>query len=117
MSRASSATNCSRLAGFVAALSVAIVSFAVSMGPPGSAREIARPATNGARTIRSQSSSEKSLLVVTARPFIRRPAVGLYAAIGTSVPTDSATYVVTRIVARSDVNRWGVAPGHVAGRV
>jgi hypothetical protein len=56
----------------VADLTVAIDSFAASIGPPGSAREMARPATNGARTIRLHSSTEKSLLVVTAGPFVRR---------------------------------------------
>ena len=38
------------------------------MGPPGSASEIASPATNGARTIRAHSSSEKSLFVVIGPP-------------------------------------------------
>jgi hypothetical protein len=51
----------SRLEGFVADFTVAIDSFAASIGPLGSAREMARPATKGARTIRLHSSSEKSL--------------------------------------------------------
>src|SRR5690349_3970510 len=72
-SRATSARSCSRLGGLVADRIVAIVSFAASIGPPGSASEIARPATNGARTIRAQSSSEKSLFVVTPHTF-RAPA-------------------------------------------
>jgi hypothetical protein len=38
----------------------------------GIGQEIARPATNGARTIRLHSSSVKSLLVVTAGPFVRK---------------------------------------------
>src|SRR3954452_15310518 len=71
MSSATSATSCSRLDGFVADLIVAIDSFAASMGPPGSASAMARPATNGARTIRVHSSSEKSFLVVTTCPFVR----------------------------------------------
>ena len=64
-SSATSASSCSRLGGLVADFIVAIVSLAASIGPPGSASEIASPATNGARTIRVQSASEKSLLVVT----------------------------------------------------
>jgi hypothetical protein len=76
MSRTTSVTSCSRLEGFVADLTVAIDSFAASIGPLGSAREMARPATNGARTIRLHSSSEKSLLVVTAGPFVRELRVG-----------------------------------------
>jgi hypothetical protein len=61
-----SASNGSRLGGLVADLRAAIDSFAVSNGPPGSARVIARPATNGARAMRDHSSSEKSLFVVMA---------------------------------------------------
>src|SRR3954447_12095198 len=49
---------------------VAIVSLAASIGPPGSANEIARPATNGARTTRVHSSSGKSLFVVTGALFL-----------------------------------------------
>ena len=64
-SRATSASSCSRLGGLVAVFSVAIVSLVASIGPPGSASEIAIPATNGARTIRRHSSSVKSLFVVT----------------------------------------------------
>ena len=45
-----------------------MVSFVASMGPPGSASEIAMPATNGARTTRDHSSSVKSLFVVTVGP-------------------------------------------------
>src|SRR4051812_29889676 len=45
-------------------LSVAAVSLTASIGPPGSAREIAIPATNGARLSRAHSSSVKSTLVV-----------------------------------------------------
>ena len=47
----------------------AIDSLAASMGPPGSATEIASPATMGARTMRDHSSSVKALFVVTAGPF------------------------------------------------
>ena len=65
-----SVTSCSRLEGFVADFTVAIDSFAASIGPLGSAREMARPATNGARTIRRHCSSEKSFLVVTVGPFV-----------------------------------------------
>ena len=43
-----------------------MVSFVASIGPPGSASEIAMPATNGARTTRDHSSSVKSLFVVMA---------------------------------------------------
>ena len=64
MSKAISASSCSRLGGFVADFSDALVSLASSIGPPGSAREIAIPATNGARRTRTHSSSVKSLLVV-----------------------------------------------------
>ena len=47
---------------------VAIDSLAASMGPPGSASEIASPATIGARTTRDHSSSVNALFVVTACP-------------------------------------------------
>ena len=47
---------------------VAIDSLAASMGPPGSANEIANPATMGARTMRDHSSSVKALFDVTALP-------------------------------------------------
>src|SRR5262245_16934070 len=65
MSSATSATSCSRLGGLVADLIVARDSFVTSMGPPGSAREIAMPATKGARRTLAHSSSVKSLLAVT----------------------------------------------------
>src|SRR5215203_7389205 len=65
ISRATSVSSCSRLGGLVADLTVAIVSLAISIGPPGSASEIAIPATSGARRTRTHSSSLKSLLVVT----------------------------------------------------
>src|ERR1700761_8716204 len=78
MSRATSVSSCSRLGGFVALRSVAMVSFVASIGPPGSASEIAMPATNGARTIRAHSSSVKSLFVVT--PSSSRLAMGTYVA-------------------------------------
>jgi hypothetical protein len=45
-------------------LSVAAVSLTASIGPPGSAREMASPATNGARLSRAHSSSVKSALDV-----------------------------------------------------
>src|SRR4051794_21942727 len=64
MSRAISVNSCSRVGGFVAALMEAIDSLAASIGPPGSASVIAIPATKGARTTRTQSSSEKSAFVV-----------------------------------------------------
>jgi hypothetical protein len=67
ISRAISVSSCSRLGGLVADLIVAIDSFVTSMGPPGSAREIAIPATNGARRTLIHSSSVKSLLAVTMR--------------------------------------------------
>src|SRR6187401_3463097 len=102
MSRATSVTSSSRLEGFVADLTVAIDSFAASIGPLGSAREMARPATNGARTIRLHSSSEKSLLVVMAGPF--RPEAGGWAARGrphalvavSRVPRDIVTVRLVR---------------------
>jgi hypothetical protein len=50
-------SSSSRVGGVVAALRVAIVSFAISIGPPGSAIEMASPATNGARRSRIHSSS------------------------------------------------------------
>ena len=53
------------LGGFVAALIDAIDSLAASIGPPGSASVMAIPATNGALTTRTQSSSGKSAFVVT----------------------------------------------------
>ena len=43
--------------GTVAAFRVAIVSCAISIGPPGSAIDSESPATNGARTRRFHSSS------------------------------------------------------------
>src|SRR5687768_5838627 len=68
MSKAISAINCSRLGGFVADFTVPIDSLASSIGPPGSAMEIASPATNGARRTRAHSSSVKSLFVVMTSP-------------------------------------------------
>ena len=68
MSSATSESSCSRDGGFVAFFSVAIDSLAVSIGPPGSASEMARPATSGARRTRVHSSSVKSVFVVTRRP-------------------------------------------------
>ena len=50
----------------MAVLSAAIDSFTASIGPPGSASEIAIPATIGERSRRAHSSSVKSALVVTA---------------------------------------------------
>ena len=44
--------------------SVADVSLTASIGPPGSASEIAMPATNGARLIRAHSASVKSAFEV-----------------------------------------------------
>src|SRR4051794_13966816 len=79
MSSAPSAPSCSRRDGLVADLIIAIASLAASIGPPGSASAIASPATNGARTIRVHSSSEKSFLVVMACPFVRSPWVGVRA--------------------------------------
>ena len=55
----------------MAVRTVAIVSLVASMGPPGSASEIAMPATIGARSTRVHSSSVKSVLVVTVMdPFV-----------------------------------------------
>src|SRR3954447_9304565 len=68
MSSDTSARSCSWLAGFVALSRVAMVSLVVSPAPPGSAKDTAIPATNGARTMRAHSSSVKSLFVVTAVP-------------------------------------------------
>jgi hypothetical protein len=48
----------------VTVFSVAAVSLTASIGPPGSASEIAMPATNGARLRRVHSSSVKSAFVV-----------------------------------------------------
>jgi hypothetical protein len=70
MSKAISASNCSRLGGFVADFNDADVSLVSSMGPPGSAMEIAIPATNGARRTRTHSSSVKSLFVVMTSPSL-----------------------------------------------
>ena len=53
----------------MAVLISAMDSLALSIGPPGSASEIASPATNGARTTRVHSSSGKSCLVVTTTPI------------------------------------------------
>src|SRR6187455_2489376 len=49
--------------------SEAIDSLSASIGPPGSASEIARPATSGARPSRVHSSSVKSALVVMSGPY------------------------------------------------
>src|SRR5215212_8867042 len=77
-SKAISASSCSRVGGLVADFKDAEDSLASSIGPPGSAREIAIPATNGARRTRIHSSSVKSLFVVMTRPsplnLCRRPA-------------------------------------------
>src|SRR5215213_11711593 len=77
-SNAISASSCSRVGGLVADFKDAEDSLASSIGPPGSAREIAIPATNGARRIRIHSSSVKSLFVVMTRlsplNLCRRPA-------------------------------------------
>src|SRR6478735_5228221 len=73
MSSATSLSSCSRDGGFVADLIEAIDSLAASIGPPGSASVIAMPATNGARTTRTHSSSEKSALVVMWFPFVGVP--------------------------------------------
>src|SRR6188472_4463948 len=64
ISSATSVSSCSRLGGLVADFRVAIVSLAASIGPPGSASEIARPATKGPRTILVHSSSVKVSFVV-----------------------------------------------------
>ena len=56
----------------VAVRTDAIVSLVASIGPPGSASEIAMPATIGARMTRVHSSSVKSFLVVTYASFRRR---------------------------------------------
>src|SRR5215211_7632335 len=73
-----SASSCSRVGGLVADFKDAADSLASSIGPPGSAREIAIPATNGARRTRIHSSSVKSLFVVMTRLYplnlCRRPA-------------------------------------------
>src|SRR5215218_7958911 len=63
-SKAISASSCSRVGGLVADFKDAADSLASSIGPPGSAREIAIPATRGARRTRTHSSSVKSLFVV-----------------------------------------------------
>ena len=60
-SSATSASSCSRLGGLVALFIVAIDSLVASIGPPGSASEIARPATIGARTTRATLLSEVAL--------------------------------------------------------
>jgi hypothetical protein len=44
-------------------LIAALVSLTASIGPPGSASEIAMPATSGARPRRAHSSSVKSVFV------------------------------------------------------
>src|SRR3954453_12829207 len=70
-SRAISLRSCSRLGGFVADLTVAIVSRPISNGPPGSASEMAIPPTNGARRILIHSSSGNASFVVTVPPLVR----------------------------------------------
>jgi hypothetical protein len=65
-SRAIDASSSSWLGGRVADRSDAMVSLATSIGPPGSASEIATPATSGARRIQVHSSSVKSCLDVMA---------------------------------------------------
>src|SRR4051812_8320659 len=69
-SRAISLRSCSRLGGLVADLTVAIVSRPISNGPPGSASEMAIPATNGARRILIHSSSGNASFVVTVAPLL-----------------------------------------------
>ena len=73
-SEATAPTNSPRPAPSAAPMTVfsaAAVSFASSIGPPGSDSEIAMPATNGARLIRAQSSSVKSALPVIPAPCDR----------------------------------------------
>src|SRR3954452_12767507 len=68
-------TNAPRLvscAAWSTAFSDAAVSFASSIGPPGSDSEIAMPATNGARLTRVHSSVVKSALSVIHGPLARR---------------------------------------------
>src|SRR6266540_1946184 len=65
-SNATDVSSSSWLGGSVADRRDAIVSLVSSIGPPGSAIEIAKPATNGARRIRIHSSSVKSFLDVMA---------------------------------------------------
>src|SRR4029453_15987584 len=70
-SRATAASSSSWLGGRVADRNDAIVPLAPSMRPPGSAGEIATPATRGARRIRVHSSSVKSCLDVMATSWER----------------------------------------------
>jgi NADPH:quinone reductase-like Zn-dependent oxidoreductase len=70
-SKATAASSSSWLGGRVADRKVAVVSLATSIGPPGSASEIATPATNGARRIRVHSWSVKSCLDVMATSWER----------------------------------------------
>src|SRR5688500_3087540 len=81
MSRATSVSSCSRLGGVWALFNAAMVSFVASMGPPGSASEIAIPATKGARTTRDHSSSVKSLFVVIVVPS-GQPLLGIVYVVG-----------------------------------
>jgi hypothetical protein len=70
MSRATAASSSCWLGGTVAARSVAIPSLEISIGPPGSAIVIAKPATIGARRTRSHSSSVKDAFDVIRSPFL-----------------------------------------------
>ena len=58
--------------------SVAEVSLTSSIGPPGSASEIAIPATNGPRLSRVHSSSPKSALVVIGASSVTRRSQAAY---------------------------------------
>ena len=76
----------------MAVLAVAIVSLVASMGPPGSANEIAIPATIGARTTRAHSSSVKSSLVLNVCPSaLARPADVMLLSLGPISVTGAAT--------------------------
>ena len=60
------------LGGTVAARSVAIISFEISIGPPGSAIVMAIPATIGARSTRSHSSSVNDASMSCIPPIAQR---------------------------------------------
>src|SRR3954469_21630593 len=85
ISNATALRSSSWLGGTVAERMVAIPSFEISIGPPGSAIVMATPTTNGARRTRSHSSSLKAALPVMPllRAYAASPA--LYVAVRTTV--------------------------------
>ena len=100
------------LAGGTVGRSVAIISFEISIGPPGSAIVIAIPATKGARSTRCHSSS-----VNDAFDVMDPPSIAKMEAIPTGPGEAGACLEALSVLPRADVvaQREDVA-GRAAGR-